>query len=69
MKKVEMEYEPFIYKIIIYLMFWVTFRKTYCLSVPTESTPESSPVKIWPVKPLPGEKVWIFHLPDAYYII
>ena len=52
-----MEYEPFIYKIIIYLMFWITFRKTSCLSGPTKSNPESSPVKIWPVKPFLGEKV------------
>ena len=42
---------------------------TPCLSAPAESTPESSPVKIWPLKPLPTEKVWIFFLPDACFII
>ena len=42
---------------------------TLCLIALTESTPESSPVKIWPIKSLPAEEVWIFYLPDAYYII
>ena len=27
MKKLEMEYGPFIYTIIMYLMFWIRFRK------------------------------------------
>ena len=29
---------------------------TLCLSAPAESTPETSPVKIWLVKPLLAEK-------------
>ena len=42
---------------------------TPCLSAPAESTPETSPVKIWLVKPLLAEKRLNFHLPDAYYIV
>ena len=38
-----------------------------CLRAPAEFTPQSSLVKICPVKPLSTEK--IFNLPDAYYII
>ena len=43
--------------------------ETPCLSAPAESTPESSLVKIWPVKLLPTEKNWIVHLSDAYNIV
>ena len=43
------------------------FRKyidnTPCLGVPTESSSESFPVKIWPVKPLPDEKSLNFPFP------
>ena len=52
--------------------FYFKLRASFkipCLSAPTESTPESSPVKIWPAKPLPAKKVCIFYLPHAYYII
>ena len=31
-------------------------KATSCLTTPAESTPESSPVKIFSVKSLPGEK-------------
>lgn len=31
--------------------------------------PESSPVKICPVYPLPAEKKYFVHFLDAYYII
>ena len=40
-----------------------------CLSAPAESTLESSPLKIWNEKLLPGEKMIDFHLPNVYYII
>ena len=43
--------------------------KTVCLSDPAESTLESCPVKICPVKPFPAEKVEVFLLFEAYYII
>ena len=36
------------------------FMFTPCLSIPAESTPENSPVKIWCVKSLPGKKRFDF---------
>ena len=41
---------------------------TPCLSIPAESTPESSPVKIWSVKSLPSEKRLNFLPPQQFYI-
>ena len=43
--------------------------KTVCLSDLAESTLESCSVKMCPVKPLPAEKVEVFLLFEAYYII
>ena len=42
---------------------------TLCLTALAESSLETSSVKIGPVKHCPLKKVWILHLPDAYYII
>ena len=36
------------------------------LSVPAEFTPEICPVKIWPVKPLLGEKIVVFSTSPKY---
>ena len=44
------------------------YSKTTCLSTPAESTPESSSVKNWSVKSLPGEK-WLDFLPPQQYCI
>ena len=49
---------------LIFTIFTIPY-----LSAPAVSSPESSPVKFWPVKPLLLKRVWIFYLPDAYYLI
>ena len=41
--------------------------ETSCLSIPAESTPESSPVKMRPTSQSPVKKVWIFNLPGVYW--
>ena len=46
------------------MMYCFTFISIKIKS-PTESTPENSPVKIWPIKPLPGEKDWDFPPPRS----
>ena len=42
-------------------------KRTPCLSTPAESTPESSPVKIWNVKSLPGKEHLDFYLPTILH--
>ena len=44
--------------------FSFSINETSCLSTPTKSTSESSPVKICSVKSLPEKNVWVFYLPD-----
>ena len=39
-----------------------------CLSTPAKSTPQSSPVKLWPVKPLPSEKYFDISPPEKHQI-
>lgn len=43
------------------------YSNTPCLSASAESIPDSFPVKIWPVYPLPSEKNLNF-LPPQYII-